>query len=433
MTKCQILKSLRRTLGILFIFLVGNISLVFGAVDCYITPWGAPPWISPDIYVDNSGNGIQECGEPSKGITNRLFARIHNIGADTATNIKVRFYYTPYSAGYNLAAFKQIGDPVIIPSLAGSSNILLETGWDLSNLGEDNGGLWPDPISQFDHFCVHVTIECAGEANTSNNEAQTNFTAVPCYRIKLTDTTLPNCGFNFIIANPKPVRAKAGLVISGLPKGWAIHIRARGIENIQEFTLDPNEARPARLEFSHPEGQDEMSKNISVSLKLDGELISGFSFKPVLTPFKRHKFSLSLHTGYTIPLGTFNEVYNSGPSVFVDVDYHFLNQFSVVLLFGYNGFHAGFPHIKNTYWWNFSANLKKEFTVAPKLNFFLNGGPGIYIPKNGPGKPGFNVGLGFNYSLSNSWKLEFGNDYHHIFGKAKVRFIVTHVGFIYSY
>jgi opacity protein-like surface antigen len=102
-------------------------------------------------------------------------------------------------------------------------------------------------------------------------------------------------------------------------------------------------------------------------------------------------------------------------------------------LLGYNHLNSGSPSVSDTYWWNISANLKYEFTTSP-LRPYANGGPGIYIPESGSTKPGFNVGLGLDYSLTSDWIIELGADYHHVFTSGSdTQFFVPHVGLIYRF
>jgi hypothetical protein len=420
MSKCKIFRRIVWTLGLTLIFLVVSTFSVFAYVDCYIEPWGAPPWQTPDIWAGGSG--------PCLGGRNTLIARIHNIGTTPApaNTVFVKFYYAPYGMGYSPAAghFKQIGVTLhnVAPLAASGGVWIVETDWDLYPVTEDNGGLWP-PISTFDHFCVRVEIECTADTNLSNNAAQNNFTAVTC----------SECGFNFMIVNSNDEQANASLVTSDLPAGWKMNIKAPGIKNIREFTLAPNEAKLARLELSHPEDWSDMNRDIHVSLKLDGKLVGGITFRPVKSPAKKFR-SLSFHAGSAIPIGAYSDHYNSGLSLFTDMDFHFKDNFSFVLLFGYNVFHARVPVVNDTHWWNLSANLKREITVSPRINIFLNVGPGIYIPHSGPVKAGANVGLGWNYAVAGDCRLEFGSDYHRIFNKSSnIEFIVTHVGVVFRY
>jgi hypothetical protein len=427
MSRFKILRRVMRVLGIIFIFLVGNVSLGFADVDIYIEPWGAPPYETPDIWADNDFDGIQECEEPKLGEDeNYLVARIHNIGTTDAPTgtVSVKFLYAPYGLGYPHTDFKQIGVTLQNPSsIAGGGGYLdISTQWDLSDLTENNGGLWPYPISSFNHFCVRVEIECAADVDLTNNEAQNNFTAVPC----------SECGFNFMIVNPSEEQASASLITSELKEGWRMSITARGIKNIQEFTLAPNERKLARLKLSHPNGQDEMCRDIDVSLKLDGKLAGGITFRTVKSPARKFN-SLSFHVGGAIPIGNYSKTYNSGYSFITDIDFHFSSQFSLVLLFGYNRFLAGELSVNDTHWWNLSANLKGKISVSHNINLYLNAGAGAYITEGKSVRTGVNAGLGWNYSLSPDCRLEFGSDYHYVFKSSNVQFIVTHVGVVFRY
>jgi hypothetical protein len=153
---------------------------------------------------------------------------------------------------------------------------------------------------------------------------------------------------------------------------------------------------------------------------------------------KKKLYSVSLHLGFTIPIGNFNNNYDPGYSIGLDFDYHFTPKFSVVGLLGYNHFNSGSfllsdILLSDTYWWNISANLKYEFTTNP-LRAYVNGGPGIYIPKSGSIRPGLNFGLGLDYSLTSNWTIELGGEYHHIFTSGSdIEFIVPHIGVIYRF
>jgi opacity protein-like surface antigen len=155
--------------------------------------------------------------------------------------------------------------------------------------------------------------------------------------------------------------------------------------------------------------------------------------KPVLKFQKLAYRSISMHAGVAIPTGSFNNNYDPDYSFGLNFDYHFTPQFSVLGLLGYNHFDSGSPSISDTYCWNISANLKYEFTTN-LLTPYVNGGLGMYIPESGSTKPGFNVGLGLDYSLSSDWIMELGADYHHVFTSGSdTQFFVPHVGLIYRF
>lgn len=143
--------------------------------DPSITPWGvrldsAPFYKTEDIFVKDVGGNVVD---PLKGQVNRLFARVTNLGDADANGVDVTFFFAPYGAGVSGLAKKTIGSvPVNVP--AGMA-VEAEVPWDLTDLTDTNGGAWPAPLSDFDHFCVTVEIAFAGDVDPCNNRAQNNF------------------------------------------------------------------------------------------------------------------------------------------------------------------------------------------------------------------------------------------------------------------
>ncbi|MGA9018764.1 MAG: sialidase family protein [Candidatus Cybelea sp.] len=174
--------------------------------DLAITPWGdvtgvGPLWESPDIFVVNS-SGVQENAQ--LGVVNLLQARIRNLGNTVATGAVVRFRFAPWYASIPDSAFELIGtETVNVP--AGGAPQIVPINWNLTNLSDTNGGIWPGPISAFNHFCVRVDIEYPSDINLSNNAAQTNF-------FDVTTSSAPLGPFKFIIGNPNNRAANLQLV-----------------------------------------------------------------------------------------------------------------------------------------------------------------------------------------------------------------------------
>jgi hypothetical protein len=251
--------------------------------DPSIRNWGSPPgspppWQTPDIWVDNDGDGsVNEPAEPARGISNRLFAKIRNLGSTSITNVNVRFAFAPYGlwAPGSLADFKEIG-VVTVPTLGamGSADAekTIELEWDLSNLSEDNGGAWGGhTVGEFDHFCVLVTLTAAGDSNTANNIAQNNFFSVPI------EAGLAQ-SLKFLVANPKNQQAAAEMIVRGLPENW--RVRTEGLERGGRTILKAKEVRLVTLAFTPPPRDPERPANahVDVSLRLDGEIVGGISF-----------------------------------------------------------------------------------------------------------------------------------------------------------
>lgn len=175
----------------------------------------------------------------------------------------------------------------------------------------------------------------------------------------------------------------------------------------------------------------DFSKDPNIRINVQGVDLYDDPLSCILKPFKR--YSISAHVGKTFPIGNFNNNYNPGFSLSIDADCHITPQFSFVGLLGYHHFQGGQSAISDTHWINVSGNLKYEFSISP-LRPFINGGLGLYIPKNGSLKLGFNIGLGLDYSLTPAWTIELGGNYHHIFtGNSGIKFLVPYIGLIFRF
>ncbi len=242
--------------------------------DLYIQPWGAvtgigPLWQTPDIFVvDASDNPINAV----KGVVNRLRARVRNIGDAAAPGVTVRFKYAPWFAGVTDALLKQIGTANVNFSPAGGGNDtkIVPIDWDLTDLTDTNGGLWPAPISSFIHFCVKVDVEFASDVNLSNNSAQNNFFDVP--------TSSGNAPLHFLIGNPGEKTSRARVRIGRLPRPFAATVEVEGAAAPEEFRLKPREVRLATVRFTFPRQYEGRSDVVAdINLTLDGMLAGGIS------------------------------------------------------------------------------------------------------------------------------------------------------------
>jgi hypothetical protein len=246
--------------------------------DLAITPWGfvtghGPTWQSPDIFVVDNGNNVVNA---KLGAMNRLRARIRNVGNAAANGATVRFKYAPYFIGLTSAGFKEIAAPTVNLAAAGDASgsdlVVVPTQWDLTNTSENNGGIWPMPISAFQHFCVKVDVELSADVNQSNNAAQTNFV----------DLTADCCRpFRFLVGNPFERDITARLVVGPLPKGYSVKLEGGDGEQGDLFVLRPREIRVASAEFVRPLGFAKLQRTndvvASMSMQVDNQIIGGLS------------------------------------------------------------------------------------------------------------------------------------------------------------
>ena len=267
--------------------------------DPSIRDWGntygtSPLWQSADVWCDNNGDDIHnDIGEPSKGMVNRLFARIRNLGGTTATNVKVTFAYAPYGAWQwsSYPDFMLIDEASgITLTAAGTPDCekTIEVAWDLTNLSENNGAKWGGyTVADFDHFCVWIKVEAGGggDALPNNNDARNNFTGVSV-------AAGTSSAFHFMIVNPDEKNsAEAALVLNGMPENW--RFRVQGIDDYRKFSLKPKEKRMLTFSFRPVvTGRDlRINQNVDVSLKLNGKIGGGISFLATNVPVAKIVYS----------------------------------------------------------------------------------------------------------------------------------------------
>lgn len=219
----------------------------YGA-DPTLTPWGiwtgtGHPYRSPDVWVvDAAGNHVNA----EKGVKNRLFARVRNIGDKAAKGVKVLFAFSPFGMGYQHKHFKLIDEKSV--DLNAGEVKELEVSWDLTDLTDTYGGKWPEAVDKFDHFCVRVELEPGeGEnANACNDAVQHNFANVGTGKPANIETSL-------VIANPFETHgAEAEIKLATtFPETWEAWLV--GVQPDEVFTLEENEARVVTLRVDVPD------------------------------------------------------------------------------------------------------------------------------------------------------------------------------------
>ena len=403
--------------------------------DLSITPWGYfqdpkvhPYWQTPDVWVDNDGDGVQEPDEPLIGKPdNQLFARVTNTGTEPSGPFQVRFSYVPYTTVIDLANSQPIGT-VARPSLDPTLSDEVEITWPLDAI--------PPEFAGIDHFCVIVEI-LHDECDTSDHQAQNNFgnvqTASPA------PAPLP-----FFITNILDADAVGALEIepSPPPRGW--RIRAN-VQNLEEIPLAPRETRRIVLEFEYRpprgevqgeeqvEGEGVVEQDFDVSFRLEGQVLGGVSSRIRVVPERGGRRSLSLHLGAALPRGDFGDRYDDGPSAVLDADYRLGERHSLVGLLGYYRFDGAVEGVSDADLWSVSLDLKWEFgsgAVRP----YLQAGPGIYIPDSGSTELGYNLGGGIDFEVAPAWDFEVGADYHAAPGTdPDVEFFNLHLGVVHRF
>jgi hypothetical protein len=185
--------------------------------DPKITAWGAPPWESPDVWVDSSreGGGYMDPATatplPGNGEhawvnhENRVWAKITNAGQGVASGVKVHFKVaTPGGMG-DTGQYADLPDPAAIDLNPGETKYVFTT--------------WTPAVGL--HTCIKVEIErINGEADIYNNLAQENVTDF------YTGSGSPwhPVAIPIDVANPFDAPKRIDVRVEGLPEGWKADI-----------------------------------------------------------------------------------------------------------------------------------------------------------------------------------------------------------------
>ena len=201
-------------------------------------------WRSPDVFVDNDGDRlvsfdgtfkyykyVDEIGEPIKGYSkNRLFAVVRNLGTNAVSGAQVVFSYSPYGVVggtlYQHVHFKTISTVTVNLDAAGTSSAEkeIEVQWDLSDLTENNGGLWPAPVAFFSHFCVRISVVYPYDITPTNNWTQHNLANI------MSSSACPP--FYLLVANTDDEAIENQIEVTSIPENW--RLKLRGIDKFKK-------------------------------------------------------------------------------------------------------------------------------------------------------------------------------------------------------
>lgn len=185
--------------------------------DPAVTPWGAPPWETTDIwldsqrnmfdtylYTDAAGNPVGNGDDAWVDHDNRVYVRVHNYGTAAASNVRVQVYVnSPPGMGDAGPDWAYLGT-ILMPSIAGG--------------GEARGFvLWNPTVAA--HTCIKaVIVDTPGEVLTTNNLAQENVThfdtsAGSPYQAVHLDAN---------VYNPYDEELAVHMHVRDVPYGWAV-------------------------------------------------------------------------------------------------------------------------------------------------------------------------------------------------------------------
>jgi hypothetical protein len=131
------------------------------------------------------------------------------------------------------------------------------------------------------------------------------------------------------------------------------------------------------------------------------------------TGLSKNRLWFSFHLGHNFPLGSFRNIYNSGPSLTGDLEYQFRDNLSLYGMVGYHYFDSKTNLVPDLSYTNVSLNLRYYFPVS-SWRGFVQAGPGFYHPNFGPNKFGLNLGTGLNFPINPKFAVELGTDVHFV-------------------
>jgi hypothetical protein len=295
----------------------------------YITPWKTtvpvetgypdawPGWTSPDVFVDNTGDRVEQTStaphttgpfqywtnvnlptEPEIGVANnRLFVVITNNGTSSGT-AQVAVGFTPFAmvgGVWTQFQFEQIAQYSVALGPAGSPTGQLQTEvqWDLSNVSDTNGGLWPLPLGAFNHLCVQVQL-------TPGNWTQSNFGNVV--------SASPFPLVPLLVVNSDTEARTYEIVAEVLPEKWSL--RARGTEGPRsdkdpantggkreertvgggervKLNLEAGEERLVTVAIVYPEGELKEKQLVTLTLLANGKPVGGLTLNAGPMPIRK--------------------------------------------------------------------------------------------------------------------------------------------------
>ena len=296
----------------------------YGADVTFLT-WGAdwwmsrpyigvpsPDWSSVDLFINNGGTSewnakvnVLSSGSPTQ-FENKVYCRLRNVGTAQANNVQVQFEYAKCTSGGAtwLPMTDKDGNIQVLNAgnlAAGASNFPDSA----QNTPPATAMVkwWIPPIESgetVDHYCIRARTFSISDANTHNNEVQSNIAYV---------AYVPGSfHMGFFANNPLQRAIPLELKLTNtLPKGWNVQL----LEQVNQTILKPGESLRVHAEIKMPHnagGRIEAPFNGMVRGQFTGKLTSTFNgnlFNAALTGYTfKAQMSVSTDDGSHVN-GTF--------------------------------------------------------------------------------------------------------------------------------
>lgn len=134
-----------------------------------IDPFGwSWTWTSPDVWVDNDGNGTAD-DEVYFNQNNDLVLRLRNQGNADASGVSVQLWYQDASSGLSASAWQPVRDA------SGSVQTLSGVSIPADTVSEHTVKWAPNPSGGSNHFCVRAVINAPNDPNETDKRVLSNF------------------------------------------------------------------------------------------------------------------------------------------------------------------------------------------------------------------------------------------------------------------
>ncbi|HWQ96093.1 MAG TPA: S-layer protein domain-containing protein [Candidatus Methylomirabilis sp.] len=246
-----------------------------GRADPMITPWGAPPWETPDIWVDSQKNGwdvyrykdvsdnpVSNGDNVWVNHDNRVYVKIHNSGTAAASNVKVLVYVnSPPGIGDRGANWDYLGT-IIFPFLPAGGTAKDYVMW-RPTLGAQT--------------CIKAIIEAyPGELNGLNNNGRENADHFDTAG----SSPYPPVAEKITVNNPfKDNETPVHLNVKDVPAGWGILIEpadmilpAGGNASVMFQVFPSGIPGAAQTLMNESEASLTLKSNYSITLKNDAAI-----------------------------------------------------------------------------------------------------------------------------------------------------------------
>jgi len=193
-----------------------------GKFDLKVTPWGAPPYETPDVWIDGDPYGSFEKPLDSEGRPtgngdkprvneiNHFYARIHNEGSEKAEKVKVTFYSVEPPG---------VGDNGNWAPLKTEEISIID-----KNDHQDIAVNWTPLVGR--HTCLKVfASQQLGEITGGNNSAQEN---VSDFEMPSSSVPMPVI-IPIAVRNPLDKETMVMIQLSHVPKGYIVHFPHRWV------------------------------------------------------------------------------------------------------------------------------------------------------------------------------------------------------------